>query len=198
MNEFETAILNAGLNCFSNYGFEKTTMDDIGKMVGLNKSSLYYYYKNKDEIYYYVIKKEAEIFTTKLLNKIEKENNYEGKIILYLTERFRFFIDRMNLLNIPLNKSKDIISKCSEVGTLLHDIEMKILTDIIQKGIKEDCFIADLNPEKAAEMLIIFSNGLKFKNIKNNFPLNTQYIDFESLVKDINLYIPDILKGMRK
>ena len=37
-------ILKAAAECLSQYGYEKTTLSDIGKLVGLNKASLYYYY----------------------------------------------------------------------------------------------------------------------------------------------------------
>ena len=54
------SILKAANICFSKYGYEKTTMDDIGKLAGLNKASLYYYYKNKESIYCEVVFLEAE------------------------------------------------------------------------------------------------------------------------------------------
>jgi AcrR family transcriptional regulator len=40
-------ILNAAMDCFSTYGYEKTTMSDIGARVGMNKASLYYHFKDK-------------------------------------------------------------------------------------------------------------------------------------------------------
>ena len=48
-------ILKAASECFARFGYEKTTLDDIGKMVGLNKASLYYYYKNKEDIFAEVV-----------------------------------------------------------------------------------------------------------------------------------------------
>ena len=44
-------IRAAAYKCVARYGFEKTTLDDIAKEVGLNKASLYYYYKNKEDIF---------------------------------------------------------------------------------------------------------------------------------------------------
>ena len=44
-------IRAAAHKCVARFGFEKTTLDDIAKEVGLNKASLYYYYKNKEDIF---------------------------------------------------------------------------------------------------------------------------------------------------
>lgn len=44
-------ILNGGRELFKRYGFKKTTMEDIARMVGKSKSALYYYFKTKEEIF---------------------------------------------------------------------------------------------------------------------------------------------------
>jgi AcrR family transcriptional regulator len=44
-------IQQAAFKCVARFGFEKTNLDDIAKEVGLNKASLYYYYKNKEDIF---------------------------------------------------------------------------------------------------------------------------------------------------
>ena len=54
-DEKRKKIIQAAGDCFARFGYEKTTMDDIGKKVGLNKASLYYYYKDKESIYTEVV-----------------------------------------------------------------------------------------------------------------------------------------------
>ena len=48
-------ILTEGRELFKRYGFKKTTMEDIAKMVGKSKSALYYYFKTKEEIFEAII-----------------------------------------------------------------------------------------------------------------------------------------------
>ena len=45
------AILDAAHEQFSQYGFRKTSMDDIAKGLGISRASLYSYFANKDEIF---------------------------------------------------------------------------------------------------------------------------------------------------
>lgn len=44
-------IVEAALWCFLNFGFAKTSMEDIAKRAGLSRSLLYRSFKDKDEIY---------------------------------------------------------------------------------------------------------------------------------------------------
>ena len=45
------AILSAGLDIFSQYGFRGTTLDQIADAAGLSKPNLLYYFPSKDAIY---------------------------------------------------------------------------------------------------------------------------------------------------
>lgn len=44
-------ILTAALEAFLQYGFKKTSMDDIAKAAGITRQGLYFHFKNKDEIF---------------------------------------------------------------------------------------------------------------------------------------------------
>ena len=45
------AILKAANEQFKQYGFRKTSMDDIARRMGISRGSLYSYFDNKDEIF---------------------------------------------------------------------------------------------------------------------------------------------------
>ena len=44
--EKKQMILKAAAECFSKNGYDKTTLDEIGHKVSLNKATLYYYYSS--------------------------------------------------------------------------------------------------------------------------------------------------------
>jgi AcrR family transcriptional regulator len=44
-------ILNAALKVFAREGFAAASMADIAKQVGIEKASLYYFFKNKEELF---------------------------------------------------------------------------------------------------------------------------------------------------
>ena len=84
-------ILRAATDCFAKYGYGKTTLDDVGALVGLNKASLYYYYKSKESLFCDVIFRETEIFLDELHSKISQASTTEEKILKYLDERINYY-----------------------------------------------------------------------------------------------------------
>lgn len=47
----QAAILDAGLDVFSQYGFRGSTLDQVAEAAGLSKPNLLYYFRSKDAIY---------------------------------------------------------------------------------------------------------------------------------------------------
>ncbi|NDD62510.1 MAG: TetR/AcrR family transcriptional regulator [Acidobacteria bacterium] len=45
------AITAAALDCFLQYGYEKTTLEDIATRAGLSRTLLYLHFRNKEEIF---------------------------------------------------------------------------------------------------------------------------------------------------
>lgn len=80
-------VLNAAEVVFQRHGFEKTTLDDLGREAGLNKTSLYYYFRNKDEIFAAVIHRQSEAFLAALENKTDKKKGGKGALKSYLEQR---------------------------------------------------------------------------------------------------------------
>ncbi|ULT26448.1 TetR/AcrR family transcriptional regulator [Sphingobacterium sp. E70] len=77
-------IGQAAMECFERYGLEKTTLDDIAKAVGLNKTSLYYYYKNKEDIFIEVAIREGESFINTLQQStLKKKRRGESDRVLF-------------------------------------------------------------------------------------------------------------------
>ena len=66
-------IGKAAMECFVQYGLDKTTLDDIAKKIGLNKASLYYYYKNKEDIFLEIAIKEGEASKSLMLYAVGVE-----------------------------------------------------------------------------------------------------------------------------
>jgi AcrR family transcriptional regulator len=51
MDDKHSHILDAALNCFLQYGFRKTSLDDIASTAGISRTSIYNYFKNKEELF---------------------------------------------------------------------------------------------------------------------------------------------------
>jgi len=101
-------ILEAAKSCFTQFGYEKTTLEDIGKKLGLNKSSLYYYFKNKEEIFTAVVVKEAEKIVDDLQNEFEHKEQPEEKIQVYMKKRLTYYRKVLGLHKLEAESLRQI------------------------------------------------------------------------------------------
>src|SRR5580698_9343002 len=95
-------IGQVAMKCFSKYGLDKTTLDDIAKKVGLNKASLYYYYKNKEDIFLETAIKEGEDYISSFQTKALVKKGIENQVWFYLESRFNYYINVLNMNSVSV------------------------------------------------------------------------------------------------
>ena len=52
--EKRLTILNAALQCFGKFGYEKASINDIAVAAGISKASIFQYFGNKQALYQYL------------------------------------------------------------------------------------------------------------------------------------------------
>ncbi len=122
-----TEILEKAASCFNLYGYNKTTLDEIGDALGFNKAALYYYFKNKEELFKHVMKHELERLWEKLNYETNQVEGFEKKLIQYFSTRTDGWINivkinglsKDNLINLNTSFSEAIMSfRASEISFL--------------------------------------------------------------------------------
>ena len=167
-------IKTAALRCFSQYGYNKTTMDDIANAIGMKKASLYYYYKNKETIICDTIESEVYNFLETANQKISKIKTATKKLYLLVNWETEFFQERIGTFDLS-------VSTIIEAQPLLHEMmekarikDVDLWAGIIQDGIEKGEF-RKCNAKKKAdtirtvldaintgkEMIDLIINGLK-------------------------------------
>jgi AcrR family transcriptional regulator len=188
-------ILNAAGKCFAKFGYDKTTLDDIGKMVGMNKASLYYYFDNKEAIFKEMITREAHAYRDLLKEKVEQVRGCRQKILAWIEEGFKF----------------------NQSGSILHQLSMEMLQKLspILEELKNDAFengalfLASIldNGQKQNEM--IPCDSLKIAraiqnviySIKDSVMMKARpnlytEIDFPAMIREILFTVSLILDGI--
>ena len=197
-------ILLAASECFARFGYKKTTLEDIGQKIGLNKASIYYYFKNKEEIFTTLILNEFEQFMFKLHQEIEEDMDCEDKIFMYFEKKLRYFQKSMilqQITEIELEKLEQLISTGQEISLKLENEEKEFIMKILEKCIK-DGYIKDCNTEKVSVYLFSLVNGIKhncleFSTMK--YP-NIKYptaIEFDNLIQDIQTALKIFINGLK-
>lgn len=153
-------ILKAASSCFLRYGYEKTTLDDIGKIVGLNKASLYYYFKSKEDICTEVIYKEANEFKSGIIKELDNYTGYKEKILSYLIGRLNFFRGSLYLRQLSNDSLQRIVPLFNNMYNKLFQEEINTIADILDYGVnKEDIIACDTH--RIAKNIIIVSEAIR-------------------------------------
>jgi AcrR family transcriptional regulator len=93
-------ILEKSTECFIKYGYNKTTLDEIGDSIGFNKAALYYYFKNKEELFIQVVNGQLLDGLNDLKNKIYKIESPEDQLLQYFWNRTKVFTKMIKLTNL--------------------------------------------------------------------------------------------------
>lgn len=154
------AILKAASSCFARYGYEKTTLDDIGKLVGLNKVSLYYYYKNKESIYTEVIYSEANEFLSSVFIEVDKVQGCKEKILTYLTERLKYIKNAINLNQLTIDSTQKIAPLFNVMYSNIMEKEIVHLSGVLLYCIKNEEIIP-CETLRVAKSIITVSEAIR-------------------------------------
>ncbi len=59
MSNRRQEIINAAIDLFYEYGYQKASLRDLSRKVGLTQAAIYYHFRNKEEILYTIIEKSS-------------------------------------------------------------------------------------------------------------------------------------------
>ncbi|CAN5364586.1 hypothetical protein BH11BAC2_BH11BAC2_10040 [soil metagenome] len=189
-------ILNAASECFARYGFEKTTLDDIGKIVGLNKASLYYYYVNKENIFCDVIFREADIYIEEIQKKVRSARSAEAKILSYLGERLNYYRLVVNLHNLSMDTIRKVEPVFSEIYDKILAKEAAFLSQLIKEGVDDGEF-TKTDSQKLAEILLTVATSIRYREVHISYVRMAGEADYVKITDEVKLIAKMILKGIK-
>jgi len=134
------SILKAAAEAFARYGYEKTTLDDISQSVGLNKASLYYYFKNKDDLFVAVVVMETSAFLADLQAKTLAIPDVRRQIRYYLTEHIRRYDEVLHHSNISAERASILDPIFRQVYGDLRQKDVAFLATLLKRGVAENTF----------------------------------------------------------
>ncbi len=188
-------ILAAAGKCFVRFGYDKTTLDDIGEMVGMNKVSLYYYFKNKDAIFTEVITREADEYSEAMKKNVETLSGCREKILAWIEEGFKYNQGNSILRQLSFETLKSLRPQLEELKEYAKKKGTEYLASIL-KDCKTRGEITDCDVNMAAEAIHNVIYALKdnaYMRSKSN--LNNE-ADFSGMVKEILFTVSLILDGI--
>ncbi|WP_316745739.1 TetR/AcrR family transcriptional regulator [Pedobacter gandavensis] len=190
-------IGRSAMQCFAKFGLDKTTLDDIAQAVGLNKASLYYYYKNKEDIFIEVALKEGEDFINSLQEATLLKEGIENRIAFYLESRFNYYKNVLNMNRVSVDTLNKILPRFFELYNALMKREKVFVTQLLGKAVEDgEVYMTDL--ENTASVLINLTDALKHSVEQQAILKGETEIDYTQSLQDIKFLVSLIFKGIKR
>lgn len=152
-------ILDAAEECFSRYGFGKTSMEDIARAAGLSRRSVYRHFPDKTALFNEVAATRARIFLDEIVRRTSERDGLSAQIeeVARLTNRFMREdpISAALLRADPDSLARMVTTEAREMLGMAMDAIVPLIEDArARREVR-----ADLDTRRAAEWItrMVFS-----------------------------------------
>jgi AcrR family transcriptional regulator len=164
LNNKSERVLAASLSCFKQYGFKRTSMEDLAKAADMSRPALYLLFKNKTDIF----RSLSEAFHTKILLSAEQALAENTSIQTRISTAV---VARMAPLYALAHESThgpelfDVNqSTAGDINAKADDTFLQLITDALQSGISEGKITGgpdNLAARELAQLILANAIGLK-------------------------------------
>lgn len=189
-------ILDAAMQCFSRFGIQKATMDDIAHVLGMKKASLYYYYKNKEAIFIDAIERELTIAYSIANEKIKSAKSCSEKLRVHIIEIITYFNHRKAMLDLNIDVMMENNPLMQTIHTCFASKGIDFMKSVIAEGIARKEFVEG-DPAQLAELVHSFINARKRCFINNTIYSGTQEVNLKSFEEELLTVLDLILNGLK-
>lgn len=167
----QNTILTAAKQLFVQYGYEKTSINDIAKAAHKAKGTIYYNFKSKLDIFNDLLEMEVEAIIKELTDK----RIYASTSAYHLSERMKYYLShRMEVLyNSPLcrqammeiyqDKDEELCDKIKEIRMYIDHKERRFFSEVCNRGRKINILPRQVSPESFADMMIMVLKSLEYQ-----------------------------------
>lgn len=130
-------IILGASDLFKEYGYNKSTMEDIARKVGKGKSTVYYYFSSKEEVFYAVVDNDMNNLYSSIDAEIIKYDNTEDKLKAMVNILACSLEDKTTLFSI-VNGSMDanvLRLASNRIRIIYGERQYGIIHDIISYGV---------------------------------------------------------------
>lgn len=190
-------ILEAARHIFSRYGYNKTTLEDIGEAVGMKKNSLYHYFQNKEDLFQQLIKQESDYYFETVNELIKKQKTIAKKIITLILGGIKSDEDRSNFYNSTIAAKIENNEIVDEFYNELRIQLVDLVKNLLIAGVKSKEFIPH-DSELLADDLVELVVALEKRITEKSKAVFVKEIDFGKLRERLMNILTLILKGIER
>lgn len=145
-------ILDAAFDKFRQYGFLKTTVDEIARQAQVGKGTIYFYFKSKEEILNALVDRELTRGFGEVGRAMMEEPTALGKMKRMLEVSFDYF-HRNDLVSKVLAMDQDfVLAVITEKNKEFQNLSISWTKTLLEQGKNEGLF-RDVDSEKVAYII---------------------------------------------
>jgi len=148
-------IYQVALSVFAEFGFQKTTMEDIAGKLNMTKGNLYLYVKNKKDLYHKTVSSALLAWQSKVLEAVNNEPDVKKKFYTMCFKAVEYLSINPRLQQV-LNRDPEIFPMFP-VKDPFYDINKNsvgLINTIIKQGMEENAF-RKVDPDRVAEVVFM-------------------------------------------
>jgi AcrR family transcriptional regulator len=142
MGNMKNAIKTISINLFYKKGYFATSISDIARESGIQKSSIYYHYSNKEELLFDILKTTMVDLDENLEAQIKGVQGAEEKMRAAIKSHVTFHMERQKEVIISDSELRGLtVDNYKNIMKMRDDYERKfqsLIKDGIEKGIFAD------------------------------------------------------------
>ncbi len=189
-------ILDAAAACFTRFGYEKTTMDDVGGMVGMNKVSLYYYFENKEALFKEMILRESREYTDRMQARTGGITNARGMILAWIDAGLRYSQDSGILHQLSMETLKRLSPLMAEIKEAWFADGVSFVASRVKTGISRG-ELKKCDTARVAESIVKIVFSFKKAAYEKSAANQGAGIDIDGLIKEVVYTVGLLLDGLR-
>lgn len=173
-------IIDSASNLFSRNSYHEVMMEDVAKMSGIAKGTVYTYFSSKEELYFSIMRLRMEKLTTSLKEKIKDETSRVDSLHSFVIHLYMFMMKYRDFFLMYQKESLKAENElCSELVILEKELK-SLLAGIIESGKSENLF-RNIETDFAVDIILGSVYGTIHRGIENNSPEEKLIIEREKV-----------------
>lgn len=148
-------VYQTALAVFSEYGYQKTTMEDIAGRLGMTKGNLYLYVKNKKDLYRKTVANALLSWQSRVLEAVGEETDAAEKFRIMCAKAVQYLSEDILLRNL-LVRDPEIFPMFADRDPYagINRNSVALIRSILQQGIDEGVF-RPIDPHRISEVIFM-------------------------------------------
>lgn len=148
-DELTERLFTAAFGCFSEKGFERTTMDDVAAHAGVARATLYYYFRGKDELFLFLLRRGIAILRRVMDEAIAAGGTGLERLERALDRLVDLFVEYRDVLVVSVQQFGRVERGLDGDRRWFHEQSTGALRDILAQG-AADGTLRPLDPDGTA------------------------------------------------